>query len=71
GQAASIIRLNADWLMSELQIGVLILGGGVIALVFGFNMFQEWRFRRRTQQAFARAQDDVLLDVPKNNVRDG
>ncbi|QEL56637.1 cell division protein ZipA C-terminal FtsZ-binding domain-containing protein [Chromobacterium paludis] len=57
--------------MSELQIGVLILGGGVIALVFGFNMFQEWRFRKRTQQAFARPQDDVLLDVPKNNVRDG
>ncbi|UTH76679.1 cell division protein ZipA C-terminal FtsZ-binding domain-containing protein [Chromobacterium sp. IIBBL 290-4] len=57
--------------MSELQIGVLILGGGVIALVFGFNMFQEWRFRKRTQQAFARPQDDVLLNVPKNNVRDG
>ncbi|POZ62655.1 cell division protein ZipA C-terminal FtsZ-binding domain-containing protein [Chromobacterium alticapitis] len=57
--------------MSELQIGVLILGGGVIALVFGFNVFQEWRFRKRTQQAFARPQDDVLLDVPKNNVRDG
>ncbi|MFB9157608.1 cell division protein ZipA C-terminal FtsZ-binding domain-containing protein [Chromobacterium violaceum] len=57
--------------MSELQIGVLILGGGVIALVVGFNVFQEWRFRKRTQQAFARAHDDVLLDVPKNNVRDG
>ncbi|AVG14577.1 MULTISPECIES: cell division protein ZipA C-terminal FtsZ-binding domain-containing protein [Chromobacterium] len=57
--------------MSELQIGVLILGGGVIALVVGFNVFQEWRFRKRTQQAFARAHDDVLLGVPKNNVRDG
>nr|WP_199067370.1 cell division protein ZipA C-terminal FtsZ-binding domain-containing protein [Chromobacterium sp. ASV5] len=57
--------------MSELQIGVLILGGAVIALVFGFNIFQEWRFRKRTRQAFARPHDDVLLDVPKNNVRDG
>ncbi|AUH49658.1 cell division protein FtsZ [Chromobacterium sp. ATCC 53434] len=57
--------------MSELQIGVLILGGGVIALVVGFNMFQEWRFRKRTHQAFARPHGDVLLDVPKNNVRDG
>ncbi|OHX12792.1 cell division protein ZipA C-terminal FtsZ-binding domain-containing protein [Chromobacterium sphagni] len=57
--------------MSELQIGVLILGGGVIALVFGFNMFQEWRFRKRTHRAFARPHGDVLLDVPKNNVRDG
>ncbi len=71
GCGFELFALIADWLMSELQIGVLILGGGVIALVFGFNMFQEWRFRRRTQQAFARPQDDVLLDVPKNNVRDG
>ena len=58
--------------MSELQIGVLILGGAVIALVYGFNAFQEWRFRKKTRQAFTRGgHDDVLLDVPKNNVRDG
>jgi hypothetical protein len=57
--------------MSELQIGVLILGVAVIALVFGFNVFQEWRFRKKTSQAFARPHDDVLLNVPKNNVRDG
>ncbi|HJV06966.1 MAG TPA: cell division protein ZipA C-terminal FtsZ-binding domain-containing protein [Chromobacteriaceae bacterium] len=57
--------------MSELQIGVLILGGAVIALVYGFNVFQEWRFRKKTSQAFARQHDDVLLNVPKNNVRDG
>ncbi|NWK77261.1 cell division protein ZipA C-terminal FtsZ-binding domain-containing protein [Aquitalea sp. LB_tupeE] len=57
--------------MSELQIGVLILGVAVIALVFGFNVFQEWRFRKKASQAFARPHDDVLLNVPKNNVRDG
>lgn len=57
--------------MSELQIGLLILGGGVIALVYAFNVFQEWRFRKKTRQAFARSHEDVLLDVPKNNVRDG
>ncbi len=57
--------------MSELQIGLIILGAAVVALVFGFNMFQEWRFRKRTRQAFARSHDDVLLNVPKNNVRDG
>lgn len=57
--------------MSELQIGLLILGGAVIGLVYGFNVFQEWRFRRKTRQAFARTNADALLDVPKNNVRDG
>jgi len=57
--------------MSELQIGVLILGVAIIALVFGFNVFQEWRFRKKTSQAFSHAHDDVLLNVPKNNVRDG
>ncbi|MDF0605087.1 cell division protein FtsZ [Neisseriaceae bacterium TC5R-5] len=57
--------------MSELQIGVLVLGGVVIALVYGFNFFQEWRFRRKTSQAFVRPHNDVLLDVPKNHVRDG
>jgi hypothetical protein len=57
--------------MSELQIGLLVLGGTIIVLVYGFNVFQEWRFRRRTRQAFVRPQDDVLLNVPKNNVREG
>ncbi|WP_028535367.1 cell division protein ZipA C-terminal FtsZ-binding domain-containing protein [Paludibacterium yongneupense] len=57
--------------MSELQIGLLVLGGAIIVLVYGFNVFQEWRFRRRTRQAFVRPQDDVLLNVPKNNVREG
>lgn len=56
--------------MSEIQIGLLMLGAVVIALVFGFNSYQEWRFRNKTRQAFSR-HADVLLDVPKNNVRDG
>lgn len=57
--------------MSELQIGLLVLGGSVVGLVYGFNVVQEWRFRKKTRQSFARSQDDVLLNVPKNNVRDG
>ncbi len=57
--------------MSDLQIGLLMLGGIVIALVFAFNTYQEWRFRKRTRQAFSRHHADVLLDVPKNHVRDG
>ncbi|TDR78471.1 cell division protein ZipA C-terminal FtsZ-binding domain-containing protein [Paludibacterium purpuratum] len=57
--------------MSELQIGLLVLGGSIVALVYGFNVVQEWRFRRRMRQSFVRTQDDPLLTVPKNNVRDG
>lgn len=57
--------------MSELQIGLLVLGGSVVGLVYGFNVVQEWRFRRKTRQSFSRTEDDVLLNVPKNNVRDG
>ena len=57
--------------MSDIQIGLLMLGGIVIALVFAFNTYQEWRFRKRTRQAFSRHHADVLLDVPKNHVRDG
>jgi hypothetical protein len=57
--------------MSELQIGLLVLGGSIVGLVYGFNVVQEWRFRRKTRRSFAHSQDDVLLNVPKNNVRDG
>lgn len=57
--------------MSELQIGVLILGGSVIGLVYAFNMLQEWRFRKKMRKAFMSPQGDVLLNVPKNHVRDG
>jgi hypothetical protein len=57
--------------MSELQIGLLILGGSIVGLVYGFNVVQEWRFRRKMHRSFVRPQDDVLLNVPKNNVRDG
>lgn len=61
----------ADRLMSELQIGLLVLGGSIVGLVYGFNVLQEWRFRKKMRQSFARTQDDALLNVPKNNVRDG
>lgn len=57
--------------MTELQIGLLILGVAVIALVYGFNEFQVWRVRKKIRQNFAHDHDDVLLNVPKNHVRDG
>lgn len=57
--------------MSELQIGVLMLGGSIVGLVYAFNIFQEWRFRKRMRKAFKSPSGDVLLNVPKNNVREG
>ena len=57
--------------MSELQTGLLVLAGTIVCLVFGFNKFQEWRFRRKMRMSFVRSPDDPLLSVPKNNVRDG
>jgi FtsZ-interacting cell division protein ZipA len=47
--------------MSDLQISLLIFGVFVIAGVYGFNLWQERKYRRRTEQAFAREQKDVLL----------
>lgn len=56
--------------MNELQIGLLILGVIVIALVYGFNEFQIWREKKKIRQNFAHDHPDVLLNVPKNHVRD-
>ena len=57
--------------MSEFQLGLLVIGAVVIALVYGYNLWQERRFRQKTDAAFLRNQTDVLVDVPKNQVRDG
>lgn len=47
--------------MSDLQISLLIIGAVVVAGVYLFNLWQERRFRQRTEQAFAREHPDVLL----------
>ncbi|HWQ39784.1 MAG TPA: cell division protein ZipA C-terminal FtsZ-binding domain-containing protein [Burkholderiales bacterium] len=47
--------------MSDLQIGLAILGAFVIAGVALFNWWQERKFRRSAQQDFPRPQHDVLL----------
>lgn len=50
--------------MSDFQLGILALGAVVIGAVFGYNWFQERRYRRQTKTAFEREHPDVLLDVP-------
>ena len=47
--------------MSDLQIGLMILGLFVIGGVVGFNWFQEKKFRQRAEYGFKRPDADVLL----------
>lgn len=47
--------------MSDLQIGLAILGAFVIAGVALFNWWQERKFRRSAQRGFPQPQQDVLL----------
>lgn len=48
--------------MSDLQIGLGMLGVVVVASVFAFNWWQERQFRRRADDSFVSRHDDILLD---------
>jgi len=47
--------------MSDLQIGLIILGLALILLVMLFNWWQDWRARARMRQQFPDTQSDALL----------
>src|SRR5881227_1600949 len=47
--------------MSDLQVSLLIIGAVVVGGVTAFNWFQQWRLRRRLEQAFGDKHEDVLL----------
>lgn len=55
--------------MSELQISLLTIGSLVVAGVYGFNRFQEWKYRRRAAQAFPSGHKDVLLQENEPDLR--
>ena len=55
--------------MSDLQIGLLILGLFVIGSVIAFNWYQEKQFRRRAEHGFDRPEADVLLGPDKSQAR--
>ena len=57
--------------MTDLQLGSLIVGGAIVGLVYAYNWWQERRYRQQAQKAFARNHPDVLLETPKNMVRQG
>ena len=50
--------------MSELQLGLLAVGIGIVAAVFGYNKWQEARYRREAEANIARPGEDVLLHSP-------
>src|SRR5918999_1736061 len=47
--------------MSDLQISLLIIGVVVVGFVTAFNWYQQWRLRRRLENAFGEKHEDVLL----------
>ncbi|MGE5791899.1 MAG: cell division protein ZipA C-terminal FtsZ-binding domain-containing protein [Bacteroidota bacterium] len=47
--------------MSDLQLGLLVIGVAVVAGVIAYNRWQEARLRRRTEGAFAGRHGDALL----------
>ncbi len=51
--------------MSDLQIGLALLGVLLVTAVLGFNWWQERQFRRRAEDAFGgRRQGDDFLNRP-------
>src|SRR3954469_2249547 len=50
--------------MSDLQVSLLIIGAIVVGGVVTFNWFQQWRLRRRLEEAFGDKHEDVLLREP-------
>jgi FtsZ-interacting cell division protein ZipA len=48
--------------MSDLQIGLAMLGALLVAAVLAFNWWQERQFRQRGEEAFSGRHDDVLLN---------
>ncbi len=47
--------------MSELQVGLLVVGVVVVAAVFLYNKWQERRYQREAEAGFASQREDVLM----------
>jgi hypothetical protein len=56
--------------MNELQISLLAIGLLIVAGVYGFNRFQERKYRRIAEKAFPARQEDVLLDSGTDTLPD-
>ena len=47
--------------MTELQLGLIGLGGVAVVGVFAYNQWQEYRHRKLTEAVFKPQHEDVLL----------
>ncbi len=56
--------------MSELQISLLAIGLLIVVGVYGFNRFQERKYRRIAEKAFPVRQEDVLLESGSDTLPD-
>ncbi|MBU1689555.1 MAG: cell division protein ZipA C-terminal FtsZ-binding domain-containing protein [Gammaproteobacteria bacterium] len=56
--------------MSELQISLLAIGLLIVAGVYGFNRYQERKYRRIAEKAFPARQEDVLLESGSDTLPD-
>lgn len=57
--------------MTDLQLGLVLSGLVVIFVIYGFNRWQEFQYKKKVAKAFAKHHQDVLLHTPKNMVRHG
>ena len=57
--------------MTDLQLSLVLSGLVMIFLIYGFNRWQEFRYKKKMTKAFAKHHQDVLLNTPKNMVRHG
>jgi len=56
--------------MSDLQIGLLIVGAAVVAVVLIFNWIQERRFRKQANAAFQGPSTDALMQATPHGAHD-
>lgn len=52
--------------MTDLQISLIVIGLLIVAAVFSYNKWQEYKARKSVDRAFSTAHDDVLMSPGKN-----
>ena len=49
--------------MNDLQLTLLIVGGGGIAAMIGYNWWQDYRLRKQASERFGETDQDPLLNT--------
>lgn len=53
--------------MNDLQLTLLIVGGGGIAAMIAYNWWQDYRLRKQAKERFGESDQDPLLNVAQGN----